>query len=107
MTWWMWSIVANFMIVLVEAVNRTATVGPLETLPKTFLPIALMQIALFYAWQGAPSLMMAWAFLTVGSAVLRVLTVRFVVGEPVGLLVVAGVMVMIAGGRLISMGLAR
>lgn len=101
----MWSIVANAAICSVEYMNRTGGFGSFwQAIPYTFLPIALAQIGLFYAWKDAPKMLIAWIVFTIGNSLFRIASTWLFVGEPLNLTVLAGVLLMIAGGRVVAMG---
>lgn len=105
MTWWMWGFAANLAIAGVEYMNRSGGYKSfLDAIPHTFVPILIAQIALFYCWRDAPRMLLAWALFTGGNCVLRVLSTWWMVGEPINWTVMAGVAMVLAGGRVISMG---
>lgn len=108
MTWWLWGLVANLAIGVVEYVNRTGGYSSFwAALPVTAAPLVLAQIGLFYCWKDAPSMMMGWAVFTLGNVVIRLLSVRFLVGETLSPLVLLGVVLIVLGGRVVSVGTGK
>lgn len=84
MPWWAWSLVANVAINTIEYLNRTAGFATVWDAFKVTGPlIVLAQVGLFHAWQGAPSLMLAWIFFFACNTAMRLGSVHFLVGEPV------------------------
>lgn len=107
MTWWVWSILANFGIASIEYTNRTLGQSGAAfftyVLPITLLPIIFTQYALFKSWSTAPTLMLAWVTFATGNMLLRLGT-SWVAGEPPSLLTVAGVGLVLAGALAIKGG---
>ncbi len=106
--WWIWSLVANFTIAIVEYLNRTGGyenfgVALLRTAPL----ILVAQCGLFYTWRDAPSFMFAWAFFTAGNVGLRVISSHYFVGEKITLLAGLGVSLIILGGHFVRMGIVK
>lgn len=107
MKWWLWSWVAVAAIQYVENVNRQAEGSFWQTLPATFLPIALAQIALFYTWRDCPKMLIGWACFTAVNSVVRVLNATFLIGEPLNGTVLCGTTVVLLGGLMISFGYSK
>ena len=73
MHWVISCVLANLGIMFIEYQNRTMQVSGFgQALLITGLPILCTQWALFYTWQNAPSLMVAWTTFTLGNILLRV-----------------------------------
>lgn len=70
--WWVASLISNVMIIYVEAVNRGCPDTWVQALPRTAIPILIAQWCLWRGFSGAPHWLIAWAFFTVGNAVMRV-----------------------------------
>lgn len=105
MTWWMWSGVANILIMGLEYSYRTKLFDSfLQGLPYMIVPLLIMQFALSMSFKGAPTYMLAWAVLTVGNAVLRVGSNHFFVQEHFNWMIALGVAGMIGCGFLIKYG---
>ena len=107
MPWWIIaSLGANVSIAGVEYFNRVSTAPTfLHQLMLTAPLIFAAQYGLYHCWRGAPSMFMAWAVFTVGNAVIRVLSVRYVLGEPVDWMpTLAGIAVMMGGAYLVKVG---
>lgn len=104
MTWWMASILANVCIAAVEYFNRTAGFATFGHALITTAPfIVAAQYGLFRAWDGAPSLMFAWAFFTLGNTLFRLVSVHwFVGGEHVGWQTLLGVSLIFGGAAVIK-----
>ena len=98
----MWSLVANFTIAYIEYLNRVvqfATFG--HALRVTWPLILVAQCGLFYAWRGAPALMVAWMVFFIGNVTLRLGT-TWAAGEPPNLQVAAGLALVVAGALTIK-----
>ena len=104
MTWWMASRVANICVARVEYVNRVTQAGFADALWLNWWAILLMQYGLYKCWSGAPSFMFAWAFFTVGNMMLRVVTARVFLEEPISWLTLAGVSLAFGGAYLVKVG---
>ena len=104
--WWVASIISNVAIIFIEYVNRSTDGGIIAALPKTFLPIVLAQVCLFYTFNGAPHWLAAWAFFVVGNSIMRVGAVYYF-GDAVSSWahVMLGITVMLAGSFLLKEGL--
>lgn len=101
---WAASIIANLAIIVCEYVNRTSADLP-SALVRTWPLIVLAQVCLWAAWNGAPSLMIAWAVFFIGSSLARLLLVTTVLGEPIRLAyVLAGVAIMGLGSFVVKLG---
>lgn len=103
--WWVASIVANVAITGCEYLNRA---GGYETFGQAILrtgPLILVaQWALWRSWSGAPSFLLAWATFSLGGLFLRVLSARFLLGEPLGWRTLAGVVLVAFGAHLVRSG---
>lgn len=84
MPWWMISLISNFAIITTEYLNRTEPTQ-YEALKKTFILIVIAQTCLYYSYNGAPSLMMAWVVFTIGNSVMRLGMAGLVLNEPLKL----------------------
>ena len=104
MTWWMASIIANLCVARVEYVNRITAGGFFEALGQNWWAIALMQWGLYRCWSGAPSFMFAWAFFTVGNMLLRLMTARVFLEEPISWITLAGVSLAFLAAYLVKIG---
>ena len=107
MTWWVASLVSNACIVMVEYLNRTAPPGDLVAALKNTWPlIAVAQVCLFYSFNGAPHLMIAWLVFALGNSTMRMGMV-YTTGQPIGSwpLVLAGVTGMLACSYVLKLGL--
>lgn len=105
MTWWLWGLLANACIVLIEFLNRKAgAVSYLEQLTVTAPLIFVAQMGLFYCWRDAPKMLLAWAVFTLGNCAFRLISVQWAVGEPPGWVTLAGVAMMIAGAFTVKAG---
>ena len=102
MSWWMWGLVANLGIQVVETINRSSTRGYLGTIPFTLPFIILAQTGLYYAWNKAPGLLVAWAAFTVGNTLLRLAVTTHMVKEPPSLWQVLGVTLILGGGAILT-----
>lgn len=101
---WAASIIANLAIIVCEYVNRTSADLP-SALVRTWPLIVVAQVCLWAAWNGAPSLMVAWAVFFLGSSLARLLMVTLVLGEPIRLsAVLLGVALMGAGSYVVKLG---
>lgn len=78
--WWAASLVANVTIIAVEYLNRTQP-DLWSALVRTWPLILVAQVCIFWAWNGAPSLLLAWAVFFVGSSLARLVMVTGVLGE--------------------------
>ena len=104
MPWWMSSILANALIMLIEYLNRTGNYANFfEAAKYTGLPIILAQWCLWGAWSGAPSLMVAWGFFFGGNVLIRY-CMTFYIGETPNLMVTVGTLVACAGVAMIKWG---
>lgn len=98
MPWWVWSIVANLAINVIEFLNRTGGFAtPLVAFRTTGPLIILAQVGLFYAWKGAPSMMLAWACFSAMNSLMRLVSNHYFVGEPLSVQGWAGCALMFAG----------
>jgi multidrug transporter EmrE-like cation transporter len=79
--WILSSLIANLAIAVLEWNHRTSSVGWVS-LSRAVPLIAVCQAALWYSWRTAPSVMVAWAILTFGNSLLRVVNTQFILGEP-------------------------
>ena len=102
--WWVASLVANVCIVRIEFINRTVDGNFLDVLPQTWWMIAIAQWGLFNSWNGAHSMMIAWAGFTAMNNVMRLASVQWAVGEPPSLLTAVGSAGMFLCAYLIKMG---
>lgn len=103
--WYLWALVANASICVVEYMNRSGGYGSFwSAIPYTIWPIMIAQVALFYTWRDAPKMLLAWLVFTIGNTVMRIASTYWAVGEPVNPMVLFGVLVMIAGGRIVAYG---
>lgn len=105
--WWAYSIAANAAIIRTEYVNRHAHGGWAEALPDTWYLIALAQLSLYYSFNGAPHWMTAWAFFSVGNALMRAMAVNWTAGHEVSswAAVSVGIAAMLAGSLVLKAGL--
>ena len=78
--WWIASLVANVSIITTEYINRTQP-DLLSALSRTWPLIVVAQACLFFSYNGAPSLLMAWIVFTVGNSVIRLTMAGTVLGE--------------------------
>jgi len=105
MTWWMWAVVSNVTIMVIEYLNRTAGfVGPFDAFKITFPLILIAQIGLFYCWRDAPQMLLAWTVFTLGNCILRLISATWFVGEVPTLTTLVGVALIMAGGALVKVG---
>lgn len=84
MPWWMISLIANFAIITTEYINRTSPTQ-LDALKKTAILIVIAQTCLYYSYNGAPSLMMAWVVFTIGNSAMRLGMAGLILNEPLKL----------------------
>jgi hypothetical protein len=106
--WWVAGLLANIAICGVEYFNRTRGAGGggwLTVLPFTFPFIVLGQWALYRSWNGAPTMMVAWMYFTLGNNVIRLASSYWLVGERFGWQVPVGCAVMFAGSWLVKAGM--
>ncbi len=104
--WWQASIVANLAIAVVEYVNRVGGYTSFgRVLIVTWPLILAAQWGLFHSWRTAPSMLSAWAAFNLGNVILRIISVRFFVGEPISWVTLAGVALITAGGVVVRHGL--
>ena len=104
--WWAAGIVANGAICAVEYFNRTqGATGWMGALRYTLPFIIIGQWALYRSWHGAPTMIVAWMFFTIGNNLVRLLSSYFLVGERFGWQVPLGCAVMFAGSYLVKMGM--
>lgn len=84
--WFVWSLVANVTINVIEYLNRTAGFAhPIDAFKTTAPLIILAQVGLFYAWKGAPSMMLAWACFSAMNSLMRLVSNHYFVGEPLSI----------------------
>ena len=100
MPWWAACVLSSFAVSIVEYHNRTGE-GLFSTLGRTWAFIILTQFTLYYLYNGAPSMMLAWATFSLMNVIFRVTSSHYLVGEPVTVLVGAGVLCMMLGTFLI------
>lgn len=101
---WVASIVANVAIISCEYVNRTS-VDLSSALVRTWPLIIVAQVCLWAAWNGAPSLYVAWGIFFLGSSLARLTLVTMVLGEPVRLpWIILGVGLMGVGSFVLKLG---
>lgn len=101
--WWIGSLVANVGIARIEYLNRIAKFDSFEdALTHTWWLILISQYGLFNAWNGAPSFMAAWAVFTAGNFFLRLISARFLVGEPMTIWTYVGALCVFAGGAVVK-----
>jgi len=101
--WLIASLGANLAINAIEYLNRTGGFAtPIDAFKVTAPLIILAQIGLFYAWKGAPSMMVAWAVFSSANCVVRLLSNHYLVGEPLAWQGWAGVAVMFGGMWLVK-----
>lgn len=103
MPWWAFSLGSNVCVATAEYAYRASVfesfwhslwiLGPLN------LAIAY---CLFHAYPGAPSLIFAWAFHSVGNMAARLVVAQFLLHEPVSLQQVAGLLLMFAGAAMVK-----
>lgn len=107
MPWYAASIIANAAIMGVEYINRTTPDGVLHALSRSALLIAVAQVCLYYAFNGAPHWLMAWAVFVLGNAGMRVCMVYLGAGHEVASwnFVLAGTTIMLVGTFIIKKGL--
>jgi hemolysin-activating ACP:hemolysin acyltransferase len=74
-------------------------------LPYTLPFIIIGQWGLYRSWNGAPTMMMAWAYFTFGNTAIRILSSYLMVRETFDWRVPVGCAVMIAGSMLIKTGM--
>ena len=99
--WWLASLVANFFIFKIEALNRMSTSSfTMQFFGTTWWMVLIAQWGLYVAWRTAPSMMLAWAWFTSMNLVLRLISTHFVVGEPMAMTAWIGTS-MIFGGMLV------
>lgn len=79
--WYFASIVASVSVITIEYFNRMSG-GLAEALPRTLPLIALAQVALFFSYNGAPTLLAAWIAFSVGSSVTRLTMAGAILDEP-------------------------
>lgn len=104
--WWAAGLLANFAIMFVEYFNRTRGAGGwLAVLPYSLPFIVIGQWALYRSWHGAPTMMIAWAYFTLGNNVIRLLSSYILVRETFDWRVPAGCAVMFAGSMLVKAGM--
>jgi hypothetical protein len=98
--------IANVAITATEYLNRTAgyeTFG--QAILRTGPLVMAAQWGLWRSWSDAPSFLTAWAAFTLGGAVLRLLSVHFLVGERLTWTAFAGVSLVMLGGQLVRQGI--
>lgn len=94
--WILTSFVANFSIAFLEWNHRTSGLT-LVSLSRVIPAIAVCQAALWFSWRNAPSVMVAWATLTLGNTVLRIISTHFILHEPLSVKIWAGIVLISAG----------
>ena len=82
--WFAASLLANVSINIIEYLNRVCPPdrGFLGQLMYTGPLIFVAQLGLFYAWKGAPSMILAWACFSSMNALMRLVSNHFFVNEP-------------------------
>lgn len=105
MPWWAAGLLANASIMVVEYLNRTGQYATFwHALLHTGVFIVIAQWGLWAAWSRAPSLMLAWAMFTAGNSLFRLVSVRFMVGEPLSERTLIGVGLMMVALYFIKSG---
>ncbi len=79
--WWVISLASNASIITTEFLNRTQPTLP-AALSKTWPLILFAQVCLYYSYNRAPSLLMAWIVFTVGNSAMRLTMAKFWLDEP-------------------------
>lgn len=103
--WWAFSLLANVTITAIEYLNRTGGYPSFgHALLRTAPLILIAQWGLFRSWRDAPSLLVAWAFFSVGNCVMRIGSAYFAVQEPPSWLTLAGVALMMFGAYVVKVG---
>lgn len=103
--WWVWSLVSNVAVAIVEYQNRTGGfANPVQAFTRTGPALLLMQIALFYNWRDAPKFMLAWAAFFFGNCIVRVISAHFFVGEPISFNTAIGILLVGIGFHVIRSG---
>ncbi len=101
--WWAASLVATGSIFRIEMVNRLSKAETfLEQMGLIWWLVLIAQWGLFRAWQGAPSMMTAWAWFFVVNVSLRIISVHYFVGEPMNLKVWVGIALIMGGALLVK-----
>ena len=73
MPWYIWLLAANVFVSFVEYSYRSGDYQTfLQALPYVIAPIILAQMALFYGFRGAPSLLLAGACFSLINVAIRV-----------------------------------
>lgn len=105
--WVAFSLIANFVIIATETINRGAVGGWATVLVRTVPLIFVAQYALFRSFNGAPHFMLAWVVFTLGNSIVRIGAVRlFGLGTVESWpLLLCGVAVMFGGAYLLKEGL--
>lgn len=107
--WWAASLLANACIMGVEYFNHAGGFGSWgQTLIRTAPLIIVAQWGLYHSFSGATHWLMAWAFFSIGNAIMRVAAVTLLQGNQIGSLahVMIGVAVMILGSLVLKEGLS-
>ena len=105
MNWIVYSILANISIAYVEYINHAADKPTwLQALPYTAVPIIIAQYALYRAFSGASSMFLAWAVFTVGNSLMRVVSVKYMVNQPVNIYHICGIVGMLASAYVVKLG---
>ena len=104
--WWAAGLLANMAVCFVEYFNRTRGAGGwLAVLPYSLPFIIIGQWALYRSWHGAPTMMIAWAYFTLGNNVIRLASSYWMVRETYDWRVPLGCAVMFGGSMLIKAGM--
>lgn len=84
--WWASCLIANVLIITIEALNRKLGGSSFwVTLPYTAPLILLAQWALWGAWRHAPHILVAWAMFSACNNLMRLFMAQFVLHEPVSI----------------------
>lgn len=79
--WWAISLLSNVAIIATEYLNRTQP-SMQEALVRTWPLIVLAQVCLYFSYNRAPSLLVAWIMFSVGNSAMRLLMAGTVMHEP-------------------------
>lgn len=105
--WWVVSLASNAAIIRTEYLNRTAPSFP-AALVNTWPLILFAQACLFYSYNRAPSLLIAWVVFTTGNSAMRLIMARFFLDEPFRpAWALAAASLMIAGSYCIKMATTK
>ncbi len=105
MSWLVWSVVSSLCAVTIETINRIGGHATFwHALVYTGPLIVLLQAGIFYSWRNAPSMMLAWVTFSACTLVFRLLSLYFIVGEPMNLSTSLGVVLVVAGVYLVKVG---